>query len=98
MRPTTRMQGLACFALFMMLVFMVTDIEARGGGGGGGRGGVAAEAGTRGRWWRRRRARGRRRRRASGRRRRNLTERGGEQWNVRLDTFRCWRFVLKWRR
>ena len=57
MRPTTRMQGLAWFALFMMLVFTVTDIEARGGGGGGGgrgggggggRGGGAVAEGERG--------------------------------------------------
>ena len=35
MRPMTRMQRMTWFALFMMLVFTLTDIEARGGGGGG---------------------------------------------------------------
>ena len=48
MRPTTRMQGLAWFALFMMLVFTVTDIEARGGGGEAGEGVAVAEAGGEG--------------------------------------------------
>ena len=94
MRPTTRMQGLAWFVLFMMLVFTVTDIEARGGGGGGGGEGAAVaegEGAAVGRWRRWRRG-------GQGRRWRNLTERGGEQWNVRLDAFRRWRFVLKWRR
>ena len=51
MRPITRMQGLAWFALFVMVVFTLTDIEARGGGvrerGEGAeaaaRGGAAAE-------------------------------------------------------